>query len=59
MDFSREVPHVDGLIVRAAQPFNAEPPASALVEFKYTPEELLYCRNHSAYHRCVFVWNFS
>ncbi|KAI5122760.1 hypothetical protein M0805_009842 [Coniferiporia weirii] len=47
MDFSREVPHADGLIVRGEQPFNAEPPASALVEFKYTPEELIYCRNHS------------
>ncbi|OCB85336.1 molybdopterin binding oxidoreductase [Sanghuangporus baumii] len=47
MVFSHEVPHVDGLIVRAVQPFNAEPPPSALVEFKYTPEELIYCRNHS------------
>ncbi|KAH8117832.1 molybdopterin binding oxidoreductase [Phellopilus nigrolimitatus] len=47
MNFSFEVPHSEGLIVRGAQPFNAEPPASALVEFRYTPEELIYCRNHS------------
>ncbi|EJD06445.1 molybdopterin binding oxidoreductase [Fomitiporia mediterranea MF3/22] len=48
MDFTREVSHADGLIVRGEKPFNAEPPASALVEFRYTPEELVYCRNHSA-----------
>lgn len=46
MDYSREVPHSDLLIVRAAQPFNAEPKASALVQFNLTPDELVYCRNH-------------
>jgi sulfite oxidase len=35
------------LFVRSAQPFNAEPQASALVEFQLTPEDLFYCRNHS------------
>lgn len=49
MDYSREVAHTDRLIVRGAQPFNAEPPASTLVEFKYTPEDLIYCRNHGAF----------
>lgn len=46
MDFSREVPHSDLLVVRGHQPFNAEPKASALVEFPITPDELVYCRNH-------------
>jgi sulfite oxidase len=35
------------LVVRTAQPFNAEPNASALVEFQLTPDDLFYCRNHS------------
>lgn len=47
MDYTGEVEHSDQLIIRGAQPFNAEPLASALVEFVYTPEELIYCRNHS------------
>ena len=48
MDFTNEVDHVDGLLVRGAQPFNAEPPTSTLVDFGgVTPEELIYCRNHS------------
>ncbi|TFY64127.1 hypothetical protein EVJ58_g2827 [Rhodofomes roseus] len=46
MDFSQEVPHSDLLIIRGHQPFNAEPKASALVQFPITPEELVYCRNH-------------
>ena len=46
MDYSREAPHSDLLVVRAAQPFNAEPKASALVQFNLTPDELVYCRNH-------------
>jgi sulfite oxidase len=50
MDYSREVEHTQQLLVRGRQPFNAEPPASALVEFKYTPEELIYCRNHGAFN---------
>ena len=32
--------------MQASQPFNAEPPTSALVEFDLTPEDLVYCRNH-------------
>ncbi|TDL25781.1 molybdopterin binding oxidoreductase [Rickenella mellea] len=46
MDYSREVEHHQHVIVRGRQPFNAEPHGAALVEFKYTPEELMYCRNH-------------
>ncbi|KAI9000480.1 molybdopterin binding oxidoreductase [Trametes punicea] len=46
MDYSNEVPHSDLLIVRAQEPYNAEPSAAALVEFPITPEELVYCRNH-------------
>ena len=46
MDYSREVPHSDLLLVRGTQPFNAEPPASSLVQFSLTPDELIYCRNH-------------
>ncbi|KAI0761002.1 molybdopterin binding oxidoreductase [Trametes elegans] len=46
MDYTHEVPHSQHLVVRAAQPFNAEPIAAALVEFPITPEELIYCRNH-------------
>jgi sulfite oxidase len=46
MDYSNEPPHSDLLFVQAQQPFNAEPPVSSLVEFVYTPEELVYCRNH-------------
>ncbi|KAJ3905385.1 Oxidoreductase, molybdopterin-binding domain-containing protein [Lentinula edodes] len=46
MDFSTEPPHSDKLFIQAPQPFNAEPPAASLVEFAYTPEELVYCRNH-------------
>ncbi len=46
MDYSAEPPHSDLLDVQALQPFNAEPPSDALVEFNLTPEELVYCRNH-------------
>jgi sulfite oxidase len=46
MDYSDEPTHSDLLIVQGQQPFNAEPPASALVEFNLTPEDLVYCRNH-------------
>lgn len=49
IDYSQEVQHpqADRLIVRGDRPFNAEPTAAQLVEFDYTPEELIYCRNHS------------
>ncbi|EKM58397.1 uncharacterized protein PHACADRAFT_252682 [Phanerochaete carnosa HHB-10118-sp] len=46
MDYSREVPHSELLLVRGTQPFNAEPLASALVQFAITPDDLVYCRNH-------------
>ncbi|KAH9944981.1 molybdopterin binding oxidoreductase [Epithele typhae] len=46
MDFTHEVAHSDQLIVQAAEPFNAEPIAAALVQFPITPDELVYCRNH-------------
>lgn len=46
MDYSQEPPHSGLLIVKGTEPFNAEPDISALVEFKYTPEDLIYCRNH-------------
>ncbi|KAF4614097.1 hypothetical protein D9613_007697 [Agrocybe pediades] len=39
-------PHSSLLNVQSAQPFNAEPLASSLVEFPVTPEDLVYCRNH-------------
>lgn len=46
MDYSREAPHSELLLVRGSQPFNAEPQASALVQFAITPDDLVYCRNH-------------
>ena len=46
MDYSNEVPHSELLLVRGKEPFNAEPKASALVEFAITPDDLVYCRNH-------------
>lgn len=46
MDYSDEPPHSDLLVIKGKEPFNAEPDVSALVEFKYTPEDLVYCRNH-------------
>ncbi|KAI0346295.1 molybdopterin binding oxidoreductase [Trametopsis cervina] len=46
IDYSREVSHSPLLIVRGTQPFNAEPKASALVQFPITPDDLVYCRNH-------------
>ena len=46
MDYSNEVPHSELLVVRGKEPFNAEPKASALVEFAITPDDLVYCRNH-------------
>ncbi|TFK70299.1 molybdopterin binding oxidoreductase [Pluteus cervinus] len=46
MDYSQEPPHSELLLVQALEPFNAEPPAAALVEFSQTPEDLVYCRNH-------------
>jgi sulfite oxidase len=46
MDYADEPPHSELLIVQGTKPLNAEPDASALVEFQLTPEDLCYCRNH-------------
>lgn len=46
MDYSNEPEHSPLLNIQARTPFNAEPAASALVEFPLTPEDLVYCRNH-------------
>ncbi|KAL0580006.1 hypothetical protein V5O48_002009 [Marasmius crinis-equi] len=46
MDYSNEPPHSEVLVVQAQEPFNAEAPTPALVEFQRTPEDLVYCRNH-------------
>jgi sulfite oxidase len=46
MNYDDEPQRSDMLIVQGTEPFNAEPPAAALVEFDYTPEDLLYKRNH-------------
>ncbi|TFK40068.1 Oxidoreductase, molybdopterin-binding domain-containing protein [Crucibulum laeve] len=46
MDYSVEPEHSSLLNIQGKQPFNAEPAASALVEFPLTPEDLVYCRNH-------------
>jgi sulfite oxidase len=46
MDYSLEPPHSEHLVIQAKEPFNAEAPTEALVEFAITPEDLVYCRNH-------------
>ncbi|KAJ7219957.1 Oxidoreductase, molybdopterin-binding domain-containing protein [Mycena pura] len=46
MNYNDEPQHSDQLVVQGTEPFNAEPPAAALVEFDITPEDLVYCRNH-------------
>ncbi|KAJ6494644.1 Oxidoreductase, molybdopterin-binding domain-containing protein [Mycena vitilis] len=46
MNYDDEPQHSDLLTVQGTDPFNAEPPAAALVEFEHTPEDLVYCRNH-------------
>lgn len=46
MDYSTEPPHSDLLTIQGTEPFNAEAPVEALVEFNLTPEDLVYCRNH-------------
>jgi sulfite oxidase len=47
MDYTNEPPRSEILITRSLRPFNAEPPVSVLVEYQITPEDLVYCRNHS------------
>ncbi|KAH9928258.1 Oxidoreductase, molybdopterin-binding domain-containing protein [Fomitopsis serialis] len=46
MDFSREPEHSDKLHVLGVQPWNAEPDIAELVRHPYTPEQLVYSRNH-------------
>ncbi|KZS94277.1 hypothetical protein SISNIDRAFT_454013 [Sistotremastrum niveocremeum HHB9708] len=46
MDFSCEPNHSSNLQIRSKEPFNAEPPVDSLVAHEYTPENLVYCRNH-------------
>ncbi|KAJ7475668.1 Oxidoreductase, molybdopterin-binding domain-containing protein [Mycena latifolia] len=46
MNYIDEPQHSDLLTVQGTEPYNAEPPAEALVEFDRTPEDLVYCRNH-------------
>ncbi|KAJ7178631.1 Oxidoreductase, molybdopterin-binding domain-containing protein [Mycena crocata] len=46
MDYTDEPQRSDLLTVQGTEPYNAEPPAAALVEFEQTPEDLVYCRNH-------------
>jgi sulfite oxidase len=46
MDYSNEPQRSELLVVQGSTPFNAEPVSAALVEFKYTPDDLFYCRNH-------------
>jgi sulfite oxidase len=46
MDYTNEPAHSSSLLTREAQPFNAEPCTSELIEHPVTPERLMYCRNH-------------
>lgn len=50
MDFSSEPAHSDKLNVKEEKPWNAEPYLEELIKHPLTPEDLMYCRNHSAYH---------
>ncbi|EOY02788.1 Sulfite oxidase [Theobroma cacao] len=45
-DYSREPPRHPCLQINAKEPFNAEPPRSALVSSYVTPVDLFYKRNH-------------
>ncbi|TFY64121.1 hypothetical protein EVJ58_g2829 [Rhodofomes roseus] len=46
MNFSQEPKHSDKLHELGAQPYNAEPDIAELVQHPYTPDELVYSRNH-------------
>ncbi|KAJ7773044.1 hypothetical protein B0H16DRAFT_1304901 [Mycena metata] len=46
MNCTDEPLHYALLTTQGTEPFNAEALAAALVEFKQTPEDLVYCRNH-------------
>ena len=41
-----ETRHSSRLLLHSSAPYNAETPLHELVEHNYTPEELMYCRNH-------------
>ncbi|XP_068665183.1 sulfite oxidase [Aristolochia californica] len=45
-DYSREPPRHPALKINAKEPFNAEPPRSALVSSYITPVDMFYKRNH-------------
>ncbi|KAJ8768078.1 hypothetical protein K2173_021018 [Erythroxylum novogranatense] len=45
-DYSEEPPRHPSLRINAKQPFNAEPPRSALIGSYVTPVDLFYKRNH-------------
>ncbi|XP_031405851.1 sulfite oxidase [Punica granatum] len=45
-DYSQEPPRHPSLIVNAKEPFNAEPPRSALILSYVTPVDMFYKRNH-------------
>lgn len=50
-----DVPNMNGrsttfLEIRGQEPLNAEPELAALVQFPRTPDDLIYCRNHSEYY---------
>ncbi|KAL0461779.1 UNVERIFIED_CONTAM: Sulfite oxidase [Sesamum latifolium] len=45
-DYSQEPPRHPALLVNSTEPFNAEPPRSALVSSYVTPVEFFYKRNH-------------
>ncbi|KAK9934391.1 hypothetical protein M0R45_021537 [Rubus argutus] len=45
-DYSQEPPRHPSLIVNSQEPFNAEPPRSALIASYVTPVDLFYKRNH-------------
>ncbi|CAL1391435.1 unnamed protein product [Linum trigynum] len=45
-EYSREPPRHPSLVINSKQPFNAEPPRSALVNSYVTPVDFFYKRNH-------------
>ncbi|KAL3720407.1 hypothetical protein ACJRO7_005255 [Eucalyptus globulus] len=45
-EYSQEPPRHPSLVINAKEPFNAEPPRSALVSSYVTPVDLFYKRNH-------------
>ncbi|KAL5717606.1 sulfite oxidase [Ranunculus cassubicifolius] len=45
-DYSQDPPRHPSLLINAKEPFNAEPPRSALISSYVTPVDLFYKRNH-------------